>query len=126
MDWHLSLFTLVVKLEFKTTSNSYCGGRLTWFWWPDYCWPSTLCSNTSKSIAKDLEKAKEAELLRLNEQPIKGSLHELLASAKPPKTPTFDNVALILTPDPRDIEVVDEDWFERRRKPKKEYQEWKF
>jgi hypothetical protein len=58
-------------------------------------------------------------LVRLIEQPIKGILHELLGKAKIPKAPKFDNVARIQTPDPLEITVVDEKWFERRRKPKK-------
>jgi hypothetical protein len=46
--------------------------------------------------------------------------------AKIPKTPKFDNVNRIPRRDPCDITVVDEEWFERSRKPKKGYQEWKF
>jgi hypothetical protein len=52
-----------------------------------------------KSVAKDILKAKEAELVRIIEQPIKGSTNELIAKAKIPKTPKFDNVASITTPE---------------------------
>jgi hypothetical protein len=41
--------------------------------------------------------------------PIKGSLPELLAKAKIPKTPKFDNVARMPAPEPRDITVFDEE-----------------
>jgi hypothetical protein len=65
-------------------------------------------------------------MVRLNAQPIKGSLHELLAKSNVPKTPKFDNVACIPTPDPQEVTVFDEEWFKRRCKPKEGYQEWKF
>jgi Zn-finger nucleic acid-binding protein len=66
------------------------------------------------------------ELEKLRSIPIKGSLDELLAKSKIPKTPNFDNVARIPTPDPQEFTVADEEWFKRRRKPKKGYEEWKF
>jgi N12 class adenine-specific DNA methylase len=79
-----------------------------------------------KSLAKDIEKKNGMELETLRLSPIKVSLHELLVKAKNTKTPKFDNDARIPTPDPREITVLDEEWFKRRRKPKKGYQEWKF
>jgi hypothetical protein len=55
------------------------------------------------------EKMKGMELEKLRPMPIKGSLHELLAKAKIPKAPNFDNVARMPAPDPREITVVDEE-----------------
>jgi hypothetical protein len=75
-----------------------------------------------KSLAMDIEKKKGMELENLSSIPIKGSLHELLAKSKTTQTPKFDNVARIPTPDPREITVVDEEYFARRSKPKKGYQ----
>jgi N12 class adenine-specific DNA methylase len=73
----------------------------------------------------DIEKKKGMEFEKLRSIPIKASLHELLAKAKISKTPKFDNAARTPTPDSREITVVDKEYFERRRKPKKRYQEWK-
>jgi hypothetical protein len=73
------------------------------------------------SVAKDIEKAKKAELVWLNEQPIKGSLYELLAKAKIPRLQRLKMLhafQLVIT-------IVDEEWFERRHKPKKGCQDWK-
>jgi hypothetical protein len=67
-----------------------------------------------KSLSKDIEKKKGMELENLRSIPTKGSLHELLAKAKFPKAPKFDNVAHMPAPDPRLITVVDEEWFECR------------
>jgi hypothetical protein len=54
-----------------------------------------------KSLAKDIEKKKGMKLEKLEPMPIKGSLHEIPAKAKIPKTPKFDNVARMPAPDPR-------------------------
>jgi hypothetical protein len=53
-------------------------------------------------------------------------MNYLLAKAKIPKVPKFDNVARMPAPDPRDITLVYEEWFERRSKFKKGHQVWKF
>jgi hypothetical protein len=80
----------------------------------------------AKILYKDIEKNKGIELEKLRSMPMKGSLHELLAKAKIPKGPNFDNVAHIPAPDPRDITVVDEEWFERRNMLKNGHQVWNF
>jgi hypothetical protein len=79
-----------------------------------------------KSLGKDIEKKKGIELEKLRSKTINRSLHEFLVKAKNLKTPKFDNVARIPTPDIWEITVVNEEWFKRRRKPKKGYHEWKF
>jgi hypothetical protein len=79
-----------------------------------------------KSLSKHIEMEKGMELEKLRSMPLKGSLHELLANAKIPKAPKFDNVARMPAPDPREITVVDDEWFERRSKLKKGHQFWKF
>jgi hypothetical protein len=79
-----------------------------------------------KSLAKDIEKKKGRELEMLKKIPIKESLHELLAKAKIPKTPKFDNVACMPAPDPREITNADEVWSERRSTLMKGQRVWKF
>jgi N12 class adenine-specific DNA methylase len=66
------------------------------------------------------------ELEKLISIPIEVSLHELLAKAKFPKAPKFDNVTRMPASDPREITVVDEEWSEHRNKLKKGHQVWKF
>jgi hypothetical protein len=90
-----------------------------------------LIKSLAKDLGKDsfdqpLKKTKSTELRRLSGIQIKGSLHELCEKAKIPKTPNFHNVARIPAPDPREITVVDEECFERRRKLKKGHQVWRF
>jgi hypothetical protein len=75
-----------------------------------------LLSYFSKVLLRILKRSK---LNKIRSLPIKGSVHELRVRAKSPKTPQFDNVAHIPTPDPREITVADEEWFECRRNPKK-------
>jgi hypothetical protein len=68
-----------------------------------------------------IEKKKALELEGLRSLTIKVTLHKLSEKAKNSKTVKFDNVARNPTPDPRNITVVDEEWFERRCNSKKGY-----
>jgi hypothetical protein len=79
-----------------------------------------------KRLAKDNDNKKGMELEKLKPMPNKGSLHELLANTKIPKTLKFDNVASMPAPDPRKITVVDEEWSERRSNFRKGHQVWNF
>jgi hypothetical protein len=76
-----------------------------------------------KSLANENEKDKSLKLKRVRSLSIKGSLNELREKATASK---IDNVARIPAPDPREITVVDEEWFERSHKLRQGHQVWKF